>query len=179
MHRVKRDREEHMNLSTGFTLVELLVYIGILTLALVSIVVLLTNATKIVSRVKEVKEVRSSALLALERMDREIKKAEAVVIAESTLGETPGTLTLQSRDDAGNPREVMFELDVDDDLILYYDGSSRGSLTSEEITVEELEFYRVDNTLSEAVTLKLVLSHINTPTKLKTFHLTAVLRGSY
>lgn len=175
-----RLRHAHTSPSTtGFTLVELLIYIGILTLALVSIVVLLTNATKIVNRVKEVKEVRSSALMALERMDREIKKASNVVVAESVLGATPGSLTLQSVDEVGNPREIMFALSGDGDLLLYYDGSSRGALTSEEVVVDEIEFHRVDNILSESAVVRMTLSHRNAPSKTETFYLTAVLRGSY
>jgi type II secretory pathway pseudopilin PulG len=179
MYRTHTTIEKRQCQSGGFTLVELLIYIGILTLALVSIVVLLTNATTIINRVKEVKEVRSSALLALERMSREIKGAEAVVVAESTFGQNPGVLTLQSSDADENPREVMFGLDGSNNLTLYYDGSSRGSLISETVVVEEIEFYRVDNILSESVTIQLTLSHVDAPTKTETFHLTSVLRGSY
>lgn len=158
---------------------ELLVYIGILTLALVSIVVLLTNATKIVNRVKEVKEVRSSALMVLDRLDREIKKSTSVIVAESVLSATPGSLTLQSVDEGGSPREVMFALNGDDDIALYYDGASRGALTSEEVIVNEMIFYHVENILSESAVVKIILSHRDAPTKTETFYLTAVLRGSY
>ncbi|MEX0933186.1 MAG: type II secretion system protein [Candidatus Paceibacterota bacterium] len=165
--------------ASGFTLVELLIYVGILTLALVSIVVLLSSATKIVTRVKEVKEVRSSALMVLDRLDREVKKATSIVVAESVLGATPGSLTLLSVDEGGNPREVMFGLNEDDDIAIYYDGTLRGALTSEEVVVNEIEFYRVDNVLSESVIARFTLSHEGAPTKTETFYLTAVLRGSY
>lgn len=167
------------SLHPGFTLVELLVYIGILTLALVSIVVLLTNATKIVNRVKEVKEVRSSALMVLGRLDREIKKASSVEVADSVLSTTPGSLTLSSVDEAGNPREVLFALNEDDEVAVYYDGSLRGPLTSEEVVVDEIRFYHVSSVLSESVVVRVTLSHENAPTKTETFYLTAVLRGSY
>lgn len=164
---------------SGFTLVELLVYIGILTLALVSVVVLLTNATRIVNRVKEVKEVRTSALMVLGRLEREIKKATDVVLAESVLGTTPGSLTLSSVDEVGNPREVMFALNEDDELAVYYDDSLWGSLTSEDVDVDEIRFYHVDNVLSESVVVRVTLSHENAPVKTESFYLTAVLRGSY
>ena len=158
---------------------ELLIYIGILTLALVSIVVLLSSATKIVNRVKEVKEVRSSALMVLDRLDREIKKATNIVVVESVLGTTPGSLTLSSVDEGGNFREVMFGLNADSAIALYYDGSLRGALTSEEVVVNQIEFYRVDNILSESAVVRITLSHKDAPTKTETFYLTAVLRGSY
>src|SRR5690606_25572190 len=112
---------------------------------LVSIVVLLTSATRIMNRVKEVKEVRSSALISLERMEREIKNATSVVVGESDLGTTAGSLTLQSADELGNPLEVSFDLEGGV-LLLYYDDVSRGSLFSENVSATELEFYRVDNT---------------------------------
>jgi len=176
MMRVKQ--QAHTMGKRGFTLVELLVYISIMTLALVSIVVLLTSATRIMNRVKEVKEVRSSALISLERMEREIKNATSVVVGESDLGTTAGSLTLQSADELGNPLEVSFDLEGGD-LLLYYDDVSRGSLFSENVSATELEFYRVDNTLSESVKIKLTLSHDDAPTKEETYYLTAVLRGSY
>lgn len=156
----------------GFTLVELIVYIGVMTLALASIVVLLTNATQIVGRIKEAKEVRASALVALERLDREIKNAGSVLTA------TSDTLTLQTVS-AGEPATLSFSVDGNDSLILAQDGVSRGSLLSDMVRVDELEFYAINNTISESVTVELVLSHVNTPTKTERFYLTSVLRGSY
>lgn len=156
----------------GFTLIELIVYIGVMTLALASIVVLLTNATQIVGRIKEAKEIRASALVALERLDREIKNAESV------LGITSDTLTLQTVSEGG-PAALSFSVDENDSLILAQDGVSRGSLLSDTVRVEEVEFYTINNTISESVTAELVLSHVNTPTKTEKFYLTSVLRGSY
>lgn len=163
----------------GFSVVELLVYIAIMTLVLTSIVVLLVNATKILTRVKEIKEIRTSALVSFERMTREIKEAKSVTLAESALGTNPGSLTLQSSDDTGTPLEVKFALNDDGDLVLYYDGVSRGSLVSSDVSVDDIEFYRIDDSVSESVRIKLTLTHKDVPEKPETFYTTVLLRGSY
>ena len=163
----------------GFTLAELLVYIGIMALALTAIVVLLINATHIVRRVQESNDVRTSATVALERIGREAKRAVSVSIAESTLGTNPGVLALHSRDDAGNPLHVRFTRDGAGGLTIFYDGVSRGSLVSGSVSVSEIVFHRTHNIRSESVRIQLTLSHRNAPERRETFFTSAVLRGSY
>jgi type II secretory pathway pseudopilin PulG len=163
----------------GFTLAELLVYIGIMTLALAAIVVLLVNATTIVRRVQESNDVRTSAIVSLERIGREAKRAISVSTAESTLGVHPGVLAFHSRDDAGNLLHVRFAPDGAGGLAIFYNGVSRGSLVSSSVSVNEIIFHRTHNIRSESVRIRLTLSHRNAPERPVTFHASAVLRGSY
>lgn len=165
--------------NAGFTIPELVVYIGIMTLALVSVVTLLVNSAKIMQVVKSEKEIRNSALTALERMTREIKGSEAVVSSESSFGESSGRLSILSRLVEENPRKVNFLINDNDELEILYDNVVAGTLTSSEVVVDELIFSHFTHGNSESVRIELVLYPEEQPSKKTTFYSTAVLRGTY
>ncbi|MDZ7726615.1 MAG: hypothetical protein U5L75_03490 [Candidatus Campbellbacteria bacterium] len=165
-------------LNAGITIMELLIYIGIMTLALVSIVSLLINATDIITAVKQDKEIRSSAFTALDRIGREVKGATEIVKAESSFDSDPGVLTINAVDENGDQYEATFEVSGDD-LNISYDDTVLGSLISEDVTVESLTFYLSETATSRSVRTELTLSHLDDPSKQKTFYLTTVPRGMY
>lgn len=163
----------------GFTIAELVVYIGILTLGLVAVVTLLTNSAKIMQTVHAEKEVRTSAMAVLERMAREIKNSDGVVLSESRFGESSGELVLLSRFIDDNPRKVSFRVNESDELEIFYDDIFSGILTSAGAAVESLVFEHSKHGVSESVRIELVLYAKKQPAKKTRFYSTAVLRGLY
>lgn len=167
------------NFKAGIGVAELLVYIGIMTLALVSIVTLLINSAKIMQSVQAEKEVRVSALSILERMSREIKVSEGIVLADSVFGDDNGRLSVLSTLDEDNPRVVTFAISDEGELEIFYNGEPMGALTTSAAGVEKMKFTRLMHGESESVRVELVLYPRKQPTKSTTFYSTAVLRGLY
>lgn len=163
----------------GFTVAELVVYIGIMMLALVSITVLLTNSAKIMKSVQAEKEVRISATNSLERMLREIKNSDEIVTAESVFNEPEGELAVMSRFASETPKKITFFINEEGGLEITRDNESVGTLTSSSVTVEKLQFKSFSHGTSESVRIELTLSDKRQPEKETTFYSTAVLRGSY
>lgn len=163
----------------GFTVPELLVYIGIMTLALVSVVTLLVNSSKILQAIKTEKEVRVSAIAAMERMTREVKGSEAVILPESSFGVDDGELAVFSRLVEDSPRRVNFLINDQGELEIQYDGEPAGVLTSPGVVVDRLRFSHLAHGESESVRIELVLHPEDRPSKEITFYSTAVLRGLY
>lgn len=90
----------------GFTLIELILYIGIAAMVIVIVVgigrnVILTNTDTQASR-----EVYMSARLAESKLQEKIRAAEGVVIGSSIFGANPGKLVL---DYAGSGTDVIFD----------------------------------------------------------------------
>lgn len=170
---------KNKNFKAGIGVAELLVYIGIMTLALVSIVTLLINSAKIMKSVQVEKEVRISATNSLERMMREIKNSEEVIIADSVFNSPEGRLAVTSRFASDTSQKVLFFVNEEGSLEITQDGASAGTLTSHSAVVDELRFKKFNHGTSESVRIELTLSDKRQPAKKTTFYSTAVLRGSY
>src|SRR5690348_13594836 len=90
-----------MATNRGFTLVELLFYVGMLTLLMIVIMDTIVNVTRLHGRQAIAESVARSALIALNRIDHEVLVAHDA----SALGDS---LALESTDENGNPRSVEF-----------------------------------------------------------------------
>ena len=80
----------------GFSLVEMLVYVAILTLTSVVIVDSLVSMISSYRYFRVVSYVESTGVSGMERMTREIRSASSVDTGNSTLLTNPGVLTLVS-----------------------------------------------------------------------------------
>ena len=163
----------------GFSVIELLVYIGILTMALVVIVISVSSFGDVYNRIKGRQALIRSGSYAVERMIREIRSAESVTVGASTLGSHPGRLTLSIPLSGGSFKTSEFALSGGS-IVLTENSVVTGSLTQSDITVSELVFTRIQTDVSEAVKLDLTLSQDMAGTVItSSFHGTAVLRASY
>ncbi len=163
----------------GFTLIELLVYMTILVLMLVAVVGSVTGFARFYKRTAASQSIARSGSYAMERMTREIRNAQSIDQTGSTLGAHPGRLTVITPVSTGVTRSSEFSI-VGNELRLSQDGTVTGTLTSPGIVVENLTFYRIATTTSQAVRITLTLSKtIGTSTVSASFYDTAVLRGSY
>lgn len=167
-------RRQYSNIQRGFSLLEMLIYISILTITAVIVVDILLSTAKSYNSFKISRSINSTVSTSLERMTREIRAADDVLLIGSTFDTHPGRLTLQI---ASTTSEFYLDGNV---LKIKEGGIDAGSLTSSKLSVDNLVFRLLDNGVSKAVRIEMtLLGTERNITKAKTFYSFAVLRNSY
>lgn len=158
----------------GFSLIEVLVYLAVTVLiSFASVqtylsldIVLVRNATE--------RAVNHSAMVALERIGRDIKSADSVNTGASTFGTSPGELTVVSGATTTN-----FSV-VGSALILTLNGTVVGPLTSSGVVVQNFTVNRYVGTTTDLIRIGLTLSgNSKAASTTRTYYTSAVLRGTY
>ena len=164
----------------GFSIVEIIAYLAIFTalsiLVINSFIVILSsfNTTNMNRKLLE------SGTVSMERISREIRQAKNIDIANSSLGSNPGILQLNSTDSGGNALVIKFKDENNGQLNLYSDGSLKGNLLGQNVTITSLIFNRISTTQSEVVKIEMTLRYsLGHKTKSENFYDTVVLRGGY
>src|SRR3989338_3295300 len=171
---VSRATRSALHDTRGFTLVEMVVYLAILSLMTVLLVTTLVSLAGSFSAYQATRDVERSARDSLERMVREIRQAEQINLGASTLGTHPGVLSLTY-----GTTTVEFSLSGDR-LLLRVNGAQVGPLTLEGVAVDNLVFRRSVSGKSEGVSVELSLERTRRQfTAAEDFEAFAVLRGSY
>ncbi len=167
-----------LNKTKGFSLVEMIIYITILSFMLVVIVSILVTINKAGRGIKAAREIQDSGSLSLERIVREARQAINVSSASSTLGTSPGVLALNSTDSNGVAEAVQFYLQ-NNAIHLKINGVDKGALTRSDASVTNLVFTLITTTHSQAVRTQMTIeSGTSTSYHSSKFYSTAVLRGS-
>jgi type II secretory pathway component PulJ len=163
----------------GFSLVEMLIYIAILSMILVAIISVLFLLSRSHRAASSTKYVQSAALLSIDRMTRDIHNATTVNVIDSNLGSNPGRLSVNGIDSLGNTRNVEFYVQSGV-LKVNENGVYAGQLTSSSTVVSNLIFRHIDQTVADAIRIEMQLSAGQGDyAKSETFYTTAVLRNSY
>ncbi|MEK7585108.1 MAG: type II secretion system protein [Patescibacteria group bacterium] len=165
----------------GYTLIEAIIYVAILAMLCVTFISLLFAMTRSYTSFRLAREITDSALIALERMTYEIRRASSIDLAQSTLDTHPGHLTLNTTDENDAPTTIEFYLTADNILLIEEGGAGQTASTSAaRITVENLVFKQINTTEGEAVKVELTLSNNQGQvSRTEKFYTTAVLRESY
>lgn len=160
----------------GYSLVEMVIYVGILSLITVSITTTLLSFVSSYRDIKALRIVDNSAVDSLERMTRDIRSATIVDDANSTLGSSPGVITIV-QGTGGNSTTTKFYLQ-NNIIKVDVNGSYSGPITISNASVSNLTFYKIDNGLSKAVKIDITVSAtIGLSTETKTYHSTVILKG--
>lgn len=160
----------------GFSLLEILIYIAILSLMLVVIMNIIVSMVSSGRVLKALKNVENSASISLERIIRETRQADSVNIASSVLNIDPGRLVLEGTDALGNPRVVEFYLSSGM-LILSENGVELGALTQAEARVSSLVFRRFSGVNSDGIRTEISIeSGTSTHYRSNNFYTSATLR---
>jgi len=169
----------NLNKKKGFTLIEMIIYITILSALFILIINTLLLISKSYKSIKLTNDINNSASASLERIIRELRLAQNVNTSLSLLSSSPGKLVLNTTDNLGTPIVLDFYVE-NDTLKLNEDGVLSGVLIRDNVKVTNLIFRHIISTSSESVKVELTLtgSEGNT-TKTENFYSTAVLRGSY
>ena len=174
-----KDTCSMVHIPRGFSLVEMLFYVAILSLSLLMIMQTLIVVMRSYGVFRAAQRIEREAGNALERVVREVRGAESINEAESTLGTHPGELSLVSTDSVGAPHTVDFYLD-EGKLSLKENGAVTGLLTSAKSTITDLVFRKIDSAHSQGVKIEMTLqAGGGSEARTEHFYATAVLRNSY
>lgn len=122
----------------GFTLVELLVYMGILTVFLTTSIVFAIDLIKTSQRARISLEVQQNIRFAMERMVREIRAADDLNAGASTFETSPGVLSLAH--DNGSLDPTVF--DVSGGILRITQGAGSAiDLTTDDVAITNLVFH--------------------------------------
>lgn len=163
----------------GFSLVEMLIYIFILTIILAVVTNSIYSLSKSYRSIRSADTLEASAMSSLDRIVREIHDATSVDTALSTLDTSPGVLMLNTTDEAGVATTIKF-LVTSQALRVQEAGVDVGPLTDSSARVTSLIFRSITTAQSKAVKVEMTIeSGVGSSYKSRNFYSTAVLRGSY
>lgn len=142
----------------GFTLIELVVYISIVSGVLLIAVVLSIDLLRGRAKSTALEVVNQNGRLVLERITTVVRNANLVNAVDSVFGTSPGRLSLQMPDGAVNP--TVF--DVSGATLRVAEGTGTPvPLTSPDVEVTSLIFTYLNQTGSEGIRISLGLRRVN------------------
>jgi len=171
---------KNTNRKKGFSLVEMMFYIGLLTILLLVVINLVLSAGSTYNNVKVSKNLDSSAVSSMEMMTRIIRGAINVNAARSVLNSDPGDLMLVTLNGSGATTTSEFKLGSGGTLQFYKGGIFQGPLTEAGTSAAHLVFRLATTTNSQAVKIEMTLNGVSGKiSQSQKFYSTVVLRGSY
>lgn len=163
----------------GFSLIEAVVYIAMLSAVLVLFAGIVLAVSGSYAKHAVLRSMDVAGITAMERMTREIRGASSVDAAGSTLGVTPGVLSLNRALPAGGSSKISFQV-TGQNIQVKVDNADQGTLLPPEVTVSSLIFRQIDSGKSQAVKIEMSLAgSIGNATSSGSYYSTVILRGSY
>lgn len=165
--------------SKGFTLVELIVYVAILAVVTVLAIQSTMTMTRAFADLRVSRDLNSSATALFERITRDVRSAESVDTAQSTLGTSPGRLMLNTTDTSGTAMTVEYY--VESGLVkIRENGVAQGAIMGSHTTIGSFVVRHLTNITTEAVRVEATITATRGDiTKTRSFYTTTVIRGSY
>lgn len=161
----------------GYTLVEMVIYLGILSLISVVIITTLFSFVSTYRNLTALRLAENSGIYSMERISRDLLSATSIDSTNSTLGTSPGVLTIVTSDSTNSTTTKYY---VDSGVLkVDINGTYLGPLTGSGVSVTNLVFQSSNSGISKAVKIDLTLQGVSaSTTKTKTYHNTVILRGS-
>jgi prepilin-type N-terminal cleavage/methylation domain-containing protein len=130
----------------GFTLVELLVYIGILAIVITSVVSTMFFVISTREKAKTINEIESQGALVMQLITQSIRNSEGVNSPE--VGNNNNTISLSVSEQQDSP--TVF--DINNGVLRVKKGSqTEVDLTSSRVIASNLDFYNVSRTDTENI----------------------------
>lgn len=168
------------NNNRGLTLVEVIIYTGLLAFLCVLVVRASLSMHETYVYVKTLTDINNAATLSMERMSRYIRDAESINGALSVLGSDPSVLVLNIPVGAGETEEVSFSRDAQDRLVLQEEGEDPIIITPDHLEVSNLVFRTITTSHSEAIKIELSIANtIKGETVERNYYNSIIMRGSY
>jgi Tfp pilus assembly protein PilW len=161
----------------AFSLVEMLVYISVLTVVFLVIINTVLSFTSSYRTLAALRAADNAGMDSMERMTRDIRAAGTIVTAQSSFGTSAGILDIQATSNGVSTTSRYYIQNgiIDMDI----NGSFYGPLTNSDAVVTSLIFTELSTTTSQAIKIDLTVEGVSgSVIKTKQFHSTIVLRGS-
>lgn len=165
------------NLKKGYSLIEMVIYVTLLSVIFMVAINLLLSFSTSYRTLTALRIAERSGIDSMERMTRDIRGATSVVTASSTLGTSPGVLTLVS---TYNSVSTTTKYYVQNGVVkLDVNGVYFGPLTLSNASTTNLVFQYLQNGTSNAVKVDMTITGTSGAiTKSKTYHTTIILKGN-
>ena len=127
----------------GFTLIELVIYVSIFIVLVVTITLFAMTFTETAARTRIKRELSSSAYAAMKTILYEMKRADKIYLPTSVFNTQPGQLSLETSQELPTGESstyIDFYLDSDSKLYLKREGKGPQPLIPEDFRVTKLEF---------------------------------------
>lgn len=145
---ILQHRKHKLNNNTsGFTAIELIIYLSIVTVAALVFTSFMVNVTKNAAQSKISKEVQQNARLMISRITQDIRSAKDINIAQSVLDSDHGKLALVT-----NTGVSTFLWN--NERAIYNDGSGPVDLSTDSVGVTKLRFEKDGNAVTVALTVQ-------------------------
>ncbi|HEY4500281.1 MAG TPA: hypothetical protein VJH25_00635 [Candidatus Paceibacterota bacterium] len=163
----------------GYTLVEMVISIGLVALLLIVIVETAITIARSHERARDYLEINSVAVGAFSRFSRDIRRATAIDVVNSVLGGSDGKIVLNMKRDDGTDDTTVFYL-AENRVKEIYNGADRGDVTPTSIDISNLTFRLFTSASTTAVRVEMTASpRASSTVQAVNFYGTYVLRGSY
>jgi len=163
------------NLEKGYSLVEMIIYVSILSIISVVLVNTTLSFTTSYRDLRALRNIDHSAIDVMERMTRDIRSATSIDTLNSTLGSNPGVLVLVKTNGAVSTT-TRFYLD-NGTAKVDLNGVYFGPLTLEGTEVTSMVFRKMDSPVSSAVKIEMTItSAVGGVSKSKKFYSTIVVK---
>jgi Tfp pilus assembly protein PilW len=164
---------KRLHKQSGYTLVELLVYLVIFILISVAVIQSLVYSMKTYATAQAYRRLQSNGELIMERIVREIRDADAFG-GTSVYDTTPGMLVLYGTDESSASYTRTFTLSGNQVQII--DSSGTNAIASNEVVINSLIFRKITTAAGEGVKIELTLTTANGYINSASFYDTAFLR---
>ena len=172
-------RTNSLKHNRGFTLIEMLVYIAIFTVLSILAIQAMSLVTRAFTDLRISRDLNSSGTALFERMSRDIRGAYDIDETQSTLGSSPGRLTLNTKDTLGANTTVEFY--VEDGVVKIKEGGvEQGVIMTTSTSIDNFMIRQISGTNTDAVKVEATITASRGGiTKTRNFYTTAILRGTY
>ncbi len=162
------------NLKSGYSLIELMIYIALFALLSIVLVRSLITVMRTYTTAQTYRALQNNGELAMERITRELRSGTTVTA--SACGTAPGTLSIASTDASSVAHTNAFAVS-NGKVALTTDGGSANNITTSEVSVTYLTFCRFTTTDGTGVKTVLTLQTTSANPVSATFNSTIILRG--
>lgn len=169
---------------TGISMLELIIYVGMLSMFMVLLIAVLLRVVSTYGRVRAQREVVSNGRLVIEQVLQLVSGGQAVYGPASVFGSNAGQLSIVTTAES-QPEESVNRIDfwLDNGRVwMHKEGSATTSVTSPSVRVNQLRFDQISQSLGrEAVMITMQITGVGDAqfTASSTLRATAVLRGTY
>ncbi len=164
----------HLTRQSGYSLLELLIYIALFTVISLVLVRSLVTTMRTYAAAQSYRALQNNGELAMERITRELR--EGTTATTSACATTPGTLSISGTDSTGTAHSAAFSVSSGA-VRLAINGGSASNLTTGEVTVSSLTFCSFTTAVGTGIKTKLVLATTKGVIANATFYSTILLRG--
>lgn len=167
-----------MDARKGTTLVEAIVYVGILGGIFTAIVSVILSSTNTLEQIQAIRSVNRSGLVALERIGTEMRAAIQLEVATSTFKVDASQLGMTTYDGVNATTTVFY---VVNGRMMMFDETNEFALTEPDANVERFFVRDISVGSTTAVQIELTVSHVvgTSSDVRKEFYGTFNARGAY